>query len=168
MNNFLAKSKNFLAKTKKIILKHKIAVCAILAVLIVPHIVSFAAVNSGKKRRVMYFQQVGSENLAKEIRYVPKNNAQKPLENYISELLLGPEIRRARPLFSLGTSLEFCIQEDNVLYVGLSQDAVFQDNEASKFENGIELLKKNIKKNFPKIKRIEIFAGNVFINSDMA
>lgn len=156
MNNFLSKTKNFL-------FNHKIAVIVVLAVLIVPHIVHFAAVNAGKTKRIMYFQQVGSEKLAKEIRYIPKNDAQNPLENYISELLLGPEIRRARPLFTLGTSLDFCIQKDDVLYVGLSDDAVFQDNEAVEFSRAAELLRKNIKKNFPKIDKIEIFAGKNYV-----
>lgn len=152
-----------MVQVKNFLLKHKIAVIVVLAVLIVPHIIHFAAVKAGKSRYVMYFQQVGSEKLAKEIRYVPKNQAQNSIENYISELLLGPEVHRARPLFTLGTSLEFCIQKDDILYVGLSDDAVFQDNEAIEFNRAAELLKKNIKKNFPKIDRIEIFAGKNYV-----
>lgn len=152
-----------LENVKKIIIKHKIAVIVVLAVLIVPHVVHFAAVHAGKSRRVMYFQQVGSEKIEKEVRYIPKNESQSEIESYISELLLGPEIHRVRPLFSLSTSLEFCILKDKTLYVGLSEDAVFQDNEATDFYRGEELLKKNIKKNFPEISDIEIFAGDIFI-----
>lgn len=162
----MVQAKNVLIKTKNFLFKHKIAVIVILAVLIVPHVIHFAAVNAGKTKRVMYFQQVGSEKIEKEIRYIPKNDSQSELEIYISELLLGPQVYRARPLFSLGTSLEFCILKDDELYVGLSEDAIFQDNEALEFNKGIELLKKNIKKNFPKINEFEIFAGNVFVGED--
>lgn len=162
----MVKIKNILNSLKNFILNHKIAVSVILAVLIVPHIIHFAAVNAGKTKRVMYFQQVGSEKIEKEIRYIPKNDSQTELELYISELLLGPQVYRARPLFSLGTSLEFCILKGDELYVGLSEDAIFQDNEALEFNKGVELLKKNIKKNFPKINEFEIFAGNTFIEED--
>lgn len=159
----MVQAKKILFKTKNILFKHKIAVIVVLALLIVSQIARFAAVNAGKSRRVMYFPQVGTEKIEKEIRYVPKNKSQSELETYISELLLGPEVHRARPLFSLGTSLDFCIINDRVLYVGLSEDSIFQDNEAVGFEKGTELFKKNIRKNFSKIDEIEIFCGNNFV-----
>lgn len=154
-----------LLKGRDYVVRHKIAFLVILAVLVVPHIVHFAGTHAGKTRRVMYFAQVGSDKIEREVRYVPKNKSQSALENYISELLLGPQIHRVRPLFSLGTALEFCILNDGILYVGLSEDSIFQDNEAVPFTEGTELLKKNIRKNFPKIHEIEIFAGDVCVES---
>lgn len=118
----------------------------------------------GFTKRVFYFPQVGTERIIKEVRYLPDNHVQTPLENYVSEILLGPQVRRTRPLFSLGTSLEFCILKDNTLYLGLSDSAVLQESEAVNLTRGIELLKLNIRKNFSKISDIQVFSENVRID----
>ena len=159
------KLKTALIYTRNFIVRHKIAFIVIAAAFLLPNIFFFVSKRAGKYRMVMLFEQVGSNKIQKEVIYVPKNDSQTKLESYISELLLGPLFHRARPVFSLGTKLEFCILKDDVLYVGLSEDAIFQDNEAAEFYDGVELFKTAVKKNFPKIKDVEIFAGNVFIET---
>lgn len=144
--------------------KYKKSIVVILVILIS----LFASVKIikgiGFTKRVLYFPQVGTEKIIKEIRYLPENHSQTPLENYVSEILLGPQVRRARPLFSLGTSLEFCILKENTLYIGLSDSAVLQESEAVSLTRGIEILKLNIKKNFSKITDVQIFSENVRID----
>ncbi len=159
------KLKNAMIFIKNFVIRHKVVFIVIAAAILIPNIFFFVSRRTGKYRMVMLFEQVGSKKIEKEVIYVPKNDSQTKLETYISELLLGPLFHRARPVFSLGTKLEFCILKGDVLYVGLSEDAIFQDNEAADFYDGVELFKKAVKKNFPKIKDVEIFAGNVFIET---
>ena len=113
------KLKNALIYTRNFIVRHKIAFIVIAAAFLLPNIFFFVSKRAGKYRMVMLFEQVGSNKIQKEVIYVPKNDSQTKLESYISELLLGPLFHRARPVFSLGTKLEFCILKDDVLYVGL-------------------------------------------------
>ncbi len=159
------KLKNAMIFTEKFIAMHKAILIAVAAAAVLLAVFSFVFRRAGKYRMVMLFQQVGSAKIEKEVTYVPKNGTQTKLETYISEFLLGPLLHRARPVFSLGTKLEFCIQKEDILYVGLSDDAIFQDNEAVEFYDGVEIFKKAIKMNFPKIKDVQIFAGNVFIET---
>lgn len=150
---------------KKLTLKHKIVFTAAAAALLfmAAYIISSSAAHAGKSKRLMYFKQTGTQKVEKEIRYIPKSEVETELESYISDLLLGPMVHRVRPLFSIGTELEFCMLKDNVLYIGLSKAAIFQDNEALSFDEGAELLKKNIRKNFHKVDDISIFIDNIFI-----
>ncbi|MBQ0051075.1 MAG: hypothetical protein KBT11_03305 [Treponema sp.] len=119
----------------------------------------------GTSRRSFQFAQVGSEKIEREVRYISNKNGMSALEGYISELLLGPQIHRARPLFTLGTSLEFCIEKDEKLFVGLSEEAIFQESDSVEVYEGIELLKKNIMENFNKYKEIEIFINGISIET---
>ena len=86
------------------------------------------------------------------------------LQCYIDELLLGPVFYRGRPLFTLGTKLDYCFVTDRTLYVGLSENAVLQENGALELEKALVFFKKNIKKNFTRIKKIEVFIDGNYIS----
>ena len=79
---------------------------------------------------------------------------------FVDELLLGPMTYRYRYLFTPGTVAEFCFTKGKTLYVGLSEDALAVHDEVLPVEQGIELLKKNVKENFPRIDDVVVFIGN--------
>lgn len=110
-------------------------------------------------RRMFRFPVVDSEKSAVEIRYLSRTAVQGDVGLYVDELLLGPETRRVRPLFSPGTRCEFCFVRGNTLYVGLSKDALHQRSPAAPILTGIDYLKKNVLRNFATINAIELFIG---------
>lgn len=116
-----------------------------------------------KERRVFYFSVIGSDDMAVEVRYLPKNPVQGTVNLFVDELLLGPQTQRARPLFSLGTKNEFCFLRGKTLYVGLSKDVLYQIPEAEDIMQGIALFKKNIKKNFAAVHDIALFIDGKYV-----
>lgn len=128
-------------------------------VLLVVSIVFFCIKNPGQ-RRVFYFNDLDTGSVSVEIRYLPKKSPQGEINYFVDELLLGPLDNRMQPLFSRGTCVKDCFMSDDTLYLNISDDAVLEQNGSMKVKDACVLLKKNIRKNFPKIKNIELYIGN--------
>ncbi len=111
----------------------------------------------GRDRVVMYFTAYDSDDVCTEVRYLPKNSVQGDVALLVDELLLGPMTNRYKRLFASGTRAEFCMVQDDVLYVGLSKDALSYSGDAADLKTGIELLKVNIVKKFTKIKTVLVY-----------
>lgn len=118
------------------------------------------------RRRIFYFPVIGSERTASEIRLVSSDSPQGKVRAYVDELLLGPTVRRSRPLFSAGTKTEFCFLRGKKLYLNLSRDALFMEGEAAEINLGIKLLKENIKRNFSQISEIVLFIDGKILAED--
>lgn len=141
-------------------IKNEIKVSAIgILVLLVVSIVFFAINNPGQ-RRVFYFNDLDTGSISVEIRYLPKKTPQGEINYFIDELLLGPLDNRMQPLFSRGTCVKDCFVSKDTLYLNISELAVLELNGSIKVKDACMLLKKNIKRNFPKIKNIELYIGN--------
>ncbi len=117
-------------------------------------------------RRIFYFPVIGSERCASEIRIVSSDAPQGKICAYVDELLLGPTVRRSRPLFSAGTKTEFCFLRGKKLYLNLSKEALYMEGESAEINLGIKLLKENIKRNFPKISEIVLFIDGKILAED--
>ena len=116
-------------------------------------------------RWVFEFPVSGSSKNQKEVRYLSSKSSQGQVEYYVDELILGPSFYRGRALFTPGTKVTYCFVRDKSLFIGLSPEAVLQQNGAVSIETGCELFKKNIRKNFKNIKNIELFIdGNYIMN----
>ena len=118
---------------------------------------------SGKQRRTFSFPIIGSDELAYEVRYLPRHPVQGDICLYIDELLLGPQTQRACPLFSAGTKNDFCFMRDKILYIGLSKDVLYEIPEAARIKDGIVLFEKNIRKNFRGVKEIALFIDGKYV-----
>ncbi len=119
----------------------------------------------GRDRRVFIYPVSGSSKTQKEVRYLNSQPVQGKINYYVDELILGPSFYRGRALFTPGTAVEFCFLSEKTLYVGLSKEAVLQENGAPLLSEAVALFRKNIKKNFTGIKDIEIFvSGNCISN----
>ncbi|WP_294430860.1 hypothetical protein [uncultured Treponema sp.] len=111
------------------------------------------------------FPVSGSDKNQTEIRYLNSKSAQSQVSYYVDELILGPSFYRGRPLFTPGTKVEYCFLRGDSLFVGLSSQAVLQENGAVDIEKGVSLFKENLMKNFGGIKNIELFIdGNHILN----
>ena len=108
-------------------------------------------------RKVFIFQSTDSSGLSIERRYLPPLSGDKKIENYVSELLLGPVSEHCMPVFALGPRVLSCFEREGVLYVDLSQDMLVSKGPLSDFKKGISLFEKNIYTNFPSVKKVEVF-----------
>ncbi len=144
---------------KKFLIKLSIIFASIVVFFIALHFFS----HLGTNRRVFIYPLAGSSKNQNEVRYLASKPVQGKIQYYVDELVLGPSFYRGRPLFTLGTRVEYCFLKNKTLYVGLSEEAALQMNGALTIEKGAALLKKNIKKNFTGIKSIELFIDGNFI-----
>lgn len=139
----------------KFSLPMKILIFAIILVFVVSLIIY--NVKKPGKFKLFYFQKVGQTGLFVENRFVPDQKDVPEINCFIDELLLGPMTNRYEALFPNGTRLLSCFQRNNILYINLSQ-TILNTNELNfKIDNAIEILKKNIFKNFSDVDIIHIY-----------
>lgn len=112
--------------------------------------------------RTFIFPSVQNEKLIVEKRFLSKNPSQGDINLFVDELLLGSGVERTKLLFTDGTRVKSCFLRNDILYLNLSDDLIQMGNGVLDIEDGVELLKKNIKKNFPKVKTIQIFVDGKF------
>ena len=139
--------------------KKTVAIIAFLFVAVIVCATILSVTSHSGVKRVFYFPAIGTDKLVKEVRYIPKNPVQGDVRLYVDELLLGSQLPRLRPLFSLGTTVSFFSLNDGILYVDLTDDVILQKSDSPDIEVGINLFEKNIKKNFKNIAEIKLFIG---------
>ncbi|WP_296331740.1 hypothetical protein [uncultured Treponema sp.] len=145
--------------SKKNIIRILFSLLALAVFFILFHVFS----HLGTNRRVFTYPVSGSDKYQKEIRYLNSHPVQGKIAFYVDELILGPSFYRGRALFTPGTHVEYCFLRENSLYVGLSKEAVLQENGAVGIKDACALFKSNIKMNFTGIKNIELFIDGNYI-----
>ena len=113
-------------------------------------------ISNKKERRLFIFPSVDEGNYVVEYRYLEKNPVQGKIQLFVDELLLGSGIERTKLLFARGTRVLSCFLRKGVLFVNLSPELLAQEDSAVQIQEGVELLKKNIKANFGNVSEIEI------------
>ena len=108
-------------------------------------------------RRTFIFQASDSEKFRLETRYEPVNPPQGKYHYYINELLLGPISEHCKGIFQKGTKVLSCSKKNDTLYVNLSKEMLQANALDTEFKSQIELFKTNITRNFPNIRKVEIF-----------
>ena len=139
----------------------RLAECAVIVCAFVVSLACFLP--SAARRRVFVFPSVASGDRVVEVRYVPRHPVQGNIPLFVDELLLGPQSRRARPLFALGTRAEFCFLRGKALYLGLSKEVLDADAVADDMLGDIALFKKNIRKNFSRLDNIVLFIDGQYV-----
>ncbi|MCR4953855.1 MAG: GerMN domain-containing protein [Treponema sp.] len=116
----------------------------------------------GQGRRYSFiFPSAESGKEVIETRYLRPVENKSDVRVYIDEILLGSQIERTKKLFSRGTKVLSCFQSDKTLYLDLSSDLIYEGGDVIAIQDGIELLKKNIRMNFANISEIQVFVdGN--------
>lgn len=140
-------------KNKKFI---KYYIISFLAVLIFAgSVVIFESKGFGT-RKVFIFPSADEGQYVLEYRNLKKDKKQL-VNYYIDEILLGSGVERTKKLFAAGTKVQSCFLRGNTLYLDLSADLINAGNDCVNIKDGVDLLEKNVKKNFPKIKNIILF-----------
>lgn len=147
----------------KVTKEFKTNVVIVLA-LIVIFLISFItfAVKSQGKRRTFIFPSVETGSYVVETRFLPAKPVQGSVNLFIDELLLGSGVERTKLLFTPGTKVQSCFLRKDILYLDLSDDLMQMGDGVLDIEDGVELLKENVRNNFSKIKTIQIFVNGQF------
>ena len=110
-----------------------------------------------KNRRLFIFPSVDEGRYVVEYRYLPMNPVQGNIQLFLDELLLGSGVERTRLLFTRGTKVNSCFVRKGTMYLDLSGELLEPSLGVIEIKDGINLLKKNIHKNFFGIWNIEVF-----------
>jgi hypothetical protein len=125
-------------------------------------LLAFVDYRTQEFRRVTFvFYDIESGNEQVEERMLPLlPDQEKKLELYAAEALLGPFSRTLRPLFLRDTRLESILLRNGVVYLNLSENAVFPVEEGDSFQS-LSTLQRGIRRNFNFVKDVHLFiAGN--------
>lgn len=139
-------------KNLKIVIAMSVLLLALLISLLV-------FIISGRgSRKTFVFPSVDEGQYVVEARYLHKNPLKNELSYYVDEILLGSQLERTQLIFPKGTKALSCFKDENdVLYINLSQEVLNLGDNILPTKEGIELLTKNIKQNFSGIKSVEIY-----------
>lgn len=148
-------------KIKDLINKQYIAQLSIIFIFLITLLFSVLSYIIGKDsvRRTFIFPSEDKGEYIVEYRNLTKEPIQGDVQLFIDELLLGSTIERTKSLFSSGTKVLSCFQRNQTLYLNLSSDLLEMGEGVIEIRDGMDLLKKNIQKNFSKIHEIEIFVN---------
>lgn len=148
-------------KIKDLINKQYIAQLSIIFIFLITLLFSVLSYIVGKDsvRRTFIFPSADTGEYIVEYRNLTKEPIQGDVQLFIDELLLGSTIERTKSLFASGTKVLSCFQRDQTLYLNLSSDLLEMGEGVIEIRDGMDLLKKNIQKNFSKIHEIEIFVN---------
>lgn len=123
-------------------------------------------INRAGDRRLFYFYSADTQSVATEARYITSNPTQGEVNAFIDDLLLGPMTNRYQSIFAKGTTVEFCKQEGDTLYVGLSSEALKSVSGALSLQERVDLFRFNIVNNFTKINTILLYVDGKSIWND--
>lgn len=148
-------------KIKDLINKQYIAQLSIIFIFLITLLFSVLSYIIGKDsvRRTFIFPSADKGEYIVEYRNLTKEPIQGDVQLFIDELLLGSTIERTKSLFSSGTKVLSCFQRNQTLYLNLSSDILEMGEGVIEIRDGMDLLKKNIQKNFSKIHEIVIFVN---------
>ncbi|MCI6890725.1 MAG: GerMN domain-containing protein [Treponema sp.] len=148
-------------KIKDLINKQYIAQLSIIFIFLITLLFSVLSYIIGKDsvRRTFIFPSADKGEYIVEYRNLTKEPIQGDVQLFIDELLLGSTIERTQSLFSSGTKVLSCFQRNQTLYLNLSSDLLEMGEGVIEIRDGMDLLKKNIQKNFSKIHEIVIFVN---------
>lgn len=108
------------------------------------------------KRFVFIFPGVDAGDYVVETRYLKENPNKDYLAYYADELMLGSGLERTKYLFKPGSRILSCFERNKVVYIDLSADIINMGHNVIDIKDGIDLLKKNITKNFPYVEDIKV------------
>ena len=108
-------------------------------------------------RRTFIFPSADKGQYIIEYRNLTDKPHQGDINLFVEEILLGSTVERTRNLFTPGTRLLSCFKRNGILYINLSSNLLEMGEGVIEIREGIELLKKNIMRNFSGIDSIEVF-----------
>ncbi|MBO4640483.1 MAG: GerMN domain-containing protein [Treponema sp.] len=111
---------------------------------------------------VFIFPCVDEGKYVLETRYLKDNPNKDSISYFADELVLGSGLERTKYLFTPGTKVNSCFERNKTVYIDLSEDVIYMGHNVILIKDGIELLKTNIKKNFPHIDEVQVFVDGKY------
>ena len=110
-------------------------------------------------RRVLFFPRFGTIQIDGEERYLPKRaTLEENVELFLKELVLGPKEHGHLRLFPPEVRIESVLLRDRVLYVNLSEDALFKKGSVPlNVDEMVQAAGNNVLFNFRNLKDVYIF-----------
>lgn len=138
--------------------KNKVFSIFLLTILVLAFATSmvFCFIEKVERRHTFIFPSVEKGEYIIESRFLPKTN-KSSMEFFIDELLLGPQTERCQYVFAKDTMLNSFIFNNGIVYVDLSDHALYPADNQISIKNSCELLEKNLHNNFPSVKEVKIF-----------
>ena len=146
--------------TKRYLPQSIIGGCIVIVFLL--SLILFLAMNNTKRREFLFPSAEDNGSLVIEYRNLSKDAVQGDVQYFIDELLLGSSVERTRMLFTPGTKVISCFERDKKLILNLSNDLVQMGPGVISIREGVDLLKKNIQTNFPRIEEVELYVDGNF------
>ena len=131
----------------------------LLLVIFLVSLILFIISNSHKADRIFFFPDHQSGKIIGESRKTPgiPFKKEKNMDIFTKELLLGPVGMNLDPIFAQGTKVEKLLYRNKIVYIDLNFMALLPDKRAVHgFSNSLLLIERNIKFNFPYVKRVVI------------
>ena len=114
------------------------------------------------KRFVFIFPSVEENQYVLETRYLKENPLKDYLSYFADELVLGSGLERTKYLFTPGTKILSCLERNKIVYIDLSADIINMGHNVIQIKDGVELLQKNILKNFPNVQEVRVFVDGKY------
>ena len=115
--------------------------------------IAYSKKNYGKKY-LFIFPCVDEGKYVLETRYLRENPNKDSIAYFADELILGSGLERTKYLFTPGTRVNSCFERNKNVYIDLSADLIYMGHNVISIKEGIDLLQKNIKKNFAHVDNV--------------
>ena len=139
-----------------------VLVCFAVALILLIFSVGFYAKKSYGKKYVFKFPCVDEGKYLLETRYLKENPNKEPVAYFADELVLGSGLERTKYLFTPRTKVNSCYERNKIVYIDLSSDIIYMGHNVISIKEGIDLLKDNIKNNFPHIEDVQVFVDGKY------
>ena len=114
------------------------------------------------KKYVFIFPCVDEGKYVLETRYLKENPNKEQIAYFADELVLGSGLERTKYLFTPGTKIISCFERNKIVYINLSADIIYMGHNVISIRDGIDLLTKNIKKNFAHVEDVQVFVDGKY------
>lgn len=137
--------------------KRTLILISIMVFLLIISITTFFIVENNLVRRVLFFP--GRNNYSSEVRRVPRQDSlEDDVELFVNELILGPYSIDHHRVIPENTKLNNLLLRDrSFCYIDFSSDLIVSEEELNMIlSDTIELIRKNLKYNFPILEEISL------------
>ena len=118
----------------------------------------YEALSMDRVRRSFEFYELETGKRRIEERFFPRSAApEEAVRRYVEEVLLGPALPQAAPLFPKETRLRALLLREGTVYADLSGEAVLPPLEGRDVFQSLDTLERGIRRNFPWVRKIRLF-----------
>lgn len=112
----------------------------------------------GKARRTAVFSSLdGKKEIVEERMLLRTRSREADITAYVEDVILGPSSLEEAHLLNRGSAIESLLFRDNIVYLGLSEEAAIPPAEGGEVLRSLATLKQGVCRNFPYVKDVYIF-----------